>query len=121
MQNNELSIKADWSDVEQQDADEAKIPAFLFVLCKSVTEDSSGGLLLNGTVVQRTLWEGEPPPRSAETDVPYFQVELKGPLPGGRLEERRWEKTEVVDGTSMVHATINVYEAPVDIQPHWSS
>lgn len=131
---NEASIKTNWAVLKQQDADEVKVPVVLFILCKTVTEDSTAGLLLNGTIVQRVLWEGEPPP-TAQNDTPYFQVSLKGSLlAGGRLEERRSE-ARVIDGTTaclspptdnptpqttLVHATINLAEAPVDIRPHWS-
>lgn len=115
----ELSLQTDWTVVGDNDADEVKIPAFLFVLCKSVTEDSSGGLHLNGTIVQRTLWEGRPPP-VAEIGSPYFQVVIKGSLSGGSVELRRHESTSLADGTSMEYATMNLCDAPVDIQPHWS-
>lgn len=116
----ERPIKSDWRALKRGMADEVKIPTFLFVLCKSVTEDSSGGLFLNGTIVQRTLWEGEPPPCD-KGDKPYFQVALKGPLAGGELEERRWENTTTADDDSkMVYATINLSEAPIDIRPKWN-
>eukprot|EP00903_Cladosiphon_okamuranus_P022262 g20470.t2 len=115
----ESSMQTKWADVATEEVDEVKIPAFLFVLCKSVTEDSSGGIHLNGTIVQRTLWEGDPP-EPAENDVPYFKVDFKGVLPGGDVEERRHETKDLDNGIKMVYATINFKAAPIDVQASWS-
>ncbi|CAM9344366.1 unnamed protein product [Sphacelaria rigidula] len=90
----------------------------LFVLCKTVTEDESGALFLNGTLVQRILWEG-PPPENARC----FPIDLKGPLAGGQLQERRTTSKvtrESTTPTHMLYSTINMINAPIDVQPHWS-
>lgn len=112
------SVKTNWTFLRNQDAEEAKVPAMLFVLCKTVTEDESGALFLNGTLVQRILWEG-PPPENARC----FPIDLKGPLAGGQLQERRTTSKvtrESTTPTHMLYSTINMINAPIDVQPHWS-
>lgn len=118
MNSRKRSVKTNWADLRTTDAEEAKVPAMLFVLCKTVMEDESGALFLNGTLVQRILWEGRPPHKAG-----CFPIDFKGPLAGGELQERRTETKvthESTTPTHMLHSTINMINAPIDIQPHWS-
>lgn len=117
----EQQIKTNWGELKQdQVAEDAIIPAMLFVLCKTVTEDAAGALCLNATLVQRVLWEGTPAEEGTPPKTPLFTIGLKGPLIGGTLEERRSEDKVIDASTIMAHATINLVEARIDVQPHWS-
>lgn len=126
----------DWELLKTQEAAEAKVPTTLFVLCKAVTENDQGDLFLNGTLVQRFVWAGTPPP-TAEGDKPYFQISLKGPLAGGELKERRIgeevnsQAPTTVEAkkamgasesttTTTINATINLVGAPIELEPYTS-
>lgn len=112
----ENSITTDWTNLQRDRVIEAKVPAILFILCKTVTEDQNGTLFLNGTLVQRILWEGAPP-----ANFKYFPVRLKGPLADGDINERRCETKLMSREIHMCYTTLNLVNAPLDIRPYWHS